>query len=585
MTPTLLAGRYELGPVLGRGGMAEVRRARDIRLGRDVAIKLLRVDLAGDATFQERFRREAQAAAGLNHPNIVSVYDTGKELDPDSGVEVPYIVMELVVGHTLREILRDGRHLLPERALELTKGVLEALDYSHRHGIIHRDIKPANVMLTSTGQVKVMDFGIARAVADTSASMTQTAAVIGTAQYLSPEQARGETVDNRSDIYAAGCLLYELLVGRPPFQGDSPVSVAYQHVREIPVPPSQLDPLITPDMDAITLKALAKDPDQRFQTAHEMADDIGRLLAGTAIVTQAAVPAAEPDAAATQVIGDTGPVTPLEAETPPPVKKKRGGVIALVSLLVVALIGGTAFAIWWNMREKEQPVAMVAVPLVTTMNQDNAEQALRDNKLVPKVIEQQGPDDTTVGTVVSQDPEKGVQVPQQSEVAITVNKGPDKVTIPTGLAGKDKNAVESQLTALGFTKVTLQPADSEQPTDVADRVVRTNPAEGATVAKTTPVTVYYATGKSTIPNVRLLDQATAISTLNGAGFKDVKIDTEVSPLDPGVVIRQTPTAGQSVDRSSEVRIVVAKAGPTPTPTPTPTPAPTTPSPAPATSTP
>ena len=228
----LLGGRYQLGSVLGRGGMAEVRRARDTRLGRDVAIKQLRIDLAGDETFQARFRKEAQSAAGLNHPNIVSVYDTGEQRDPQTGVSVPYIVMELVVGHTLRDLLREGRKLRPERALELTIGVLDALQYSHLAGIIHRDIKPANVMLTSSGQVKVMDFGIARAVADTSASMTQTAAVIGTAQYLSPEQARGEkTVDNRSDIYAAGCLLYELLVGQPPFQGDSPVSVAYQHVR------------------------------------------------------------------------------------------------------------------------------------------------------------------------------------------------------------------------------------------------------------------------------------------------------------------------------------------------------------------
>jgi hypothetical protein len=283
---TLLGGRYQLGPVLGRGGMAEVRRAVDTRLSRPVAIKILRIDLAGDSTFQARFRREAQAAAGLNHPNIVSVYDTGEQLDPASDVHIPYIVMELVVGHTLRDLLREGRKILPERALEMEMGVLDALQYSHNAGIIHRDIKPANVMLTSTGQVKVMDFGIARAVADTSASMTQTAAVIGTAQYLSPEQARGETVDNRSDVYAAGCLLYELLVGEPPFKGDSPVSVAYQHVRELPVRPSLIDPVITPDMDAITLKALEKDPERRYQSAKEMRDDIARLLAGLSPTAQ-----------------------------------------------------------------------------------------------------------------------------------------------------------------------------------------------------------------------------------------------------------------------------------------------------------
>ena len=284
----VLAGRYEVGDVLGRGGMATVRRAHDRRLGRDVAVKELRIDLASDATFQERFRREAQAAAGLNHPNIVAVYDTGEEHDAASQVSVPYIVMELIAGRTLRDILRDGRPILPRRALEFTLGVLDALAYSHKAGIVHRDIKPANVMITATGSVKVMDFGIARAVADTSSTMTQTAAVIGTAQYLSPEQARGETVDQRSDLYSTGCLLYELLVGRPPFTGDSPVSVAYQHVREAPTPPSQLDSEVTPSMDAVVLKALAKAPGDRYQTAAEMSAGIRRLLSGHPVAAAAA---------------------------------------------------------------------------------------------------------------------------------------------------------------------------------------------------------------------------------------------------------------------------------------------------------
>src|ERR671919_793401 len=241
----LVGGRYEAGEPLGRGGMAEVRRGVDNRLGRSVAIKRLRIDLASDATFQARFRREAQSAASLNHPSIVSVYDTGEELDPNgSGVLLPYIVMELVEGRTLRDILREGRKILPERALEITASVLSALDYSHRAGIIHRDIKPGNVMLTPSGDVKVMDFGIARAISDASSTMTQTAAVVGTAQYLSPEQARGETVDSRSDVYSTGCLLFELLTGRPPFVGDSPVAVAYQHVGETPLAPSSFAPSV-----------------------------------------------------------------------------------------------------------------------------------------------------------------------------------------------------------------------------------------------------------------------------------------------------------------------------------------------------
>ncbi|MFC2640786.1 MAG: Stk1 family PASTA domain-containing Ser/Thr kinase, partial [Propionibacterium acidifaciens] len=299
---TVLGGRYELQEIIGRGGMAEVWRARDVRLGRDIAVKRLRIDLATDPTFQVRFGREAQSAAGLNHPNIVSVYDTGGQVDEATGVVVPYIVMELVGGRTLRDMLRDGRTIEPAEALGYTRGVLDALDYSHKHGIIHRDIKPANVMITPTGQVKVMDFGIARAVTDTSATMTQTAAVIGTAQYLSPEQARGETVDSRSDIYSAGCLLYELLTGRPPFTGDSPVAVAYQHVRETAALPSTLAPKVTGAMDAITMTALAKNPNDRYQTARQMREDISRVLEGqqataqmpaiAADTTQVALPAA-----------------------------------------------------------------------------------------------------------------------------------------------------------------------------------------------------------------------------------------------------------------------------------------------------
>ena len=240
MTPRLLGGRYELDGVMGRGGMAEVYRARDIRLDRIVAIKTLRADLARDQIFQARFRREAQSAASLNHPSIVAVYDTNEDMA--TGEPVPYIVMEYVDGRTVRDLLQEGHRLLPERSLEIIDGVLRALDYSHQAGIVHRDIKPGNVMVTRNGDVKVMDFGIARAMSDAQATMTQTAQMIGTAQYLSPEQARGERVDSRSDLYSTGCTLYELLVGRRPFTGDSPVAIAYQHVRENPVPPSRVDP-------------------------------------------------------------------------------------------------------------------------------------------------------------------------------------------------------------------------------------------------------------------------------------------------------------------------------------------------------
>src|SRR5580698_5829257 len=252
--PRLLGGRYELDGVVGRA------------------------DLARDQIFQARFRREAQSAASLNHPSIVAVYDTGEDMA--TGLPVPYIVMEYVDGRTVRDLLQDGHRLLPERSLEIIDGVLRALDYSHQAGIVHRDIKPGNVMVTRNGDVKVMDFGIARAMSDAQSTMTQTAQVIGTAQYLSPEQARGERVDSRSDLYSAGCLLYELLTGRPPFTGDSPVAIAYQHVRENPIPPSRVDPEIPRWADAIVLKAMAKDPAARYQSAGEMRSDIQRGLAG-----------------------------------------------------------------------------------------------------------------------------------------------------------------------------------------------------------------------------------------------------------------------------------------------------------------
>src|SRR5947208_2719182 len=250
----LLGGRYQVGERVGYGGMGEVHRGRDLRLGRHVAIKMLRTDLARDETFQIRFRREAQNAASLNHPAIVAVYDTGEERAP-TGETIPFIVMEFVNGRTLKEVLTAEGRLMPRRALEITADICAALEFSHRHGIIHRDIKPGNVMITPNGQVKVMDFGIARALASGATTMTQTSAVIGTAQYLSPEQARGEAVDARSDVYAAGCVLFELLVGHPPFVGDSPVSVAYQHVREDPRPPSQSNRDVTPATDATLLKA------------------------------------------------------------------------------------------------------------------------------------------------------------------------------------------------------------------------------------------------------------------------------------------------------------------------------------------
>ncbi|MFI2260118.1 protein kinase [Streptomyces tubercidicus] len=261
-------GRYRLTRRLGRGGMAEVFAAEDVRLGRTVAVKLLRADLAEDPVSKARFTREAQSVAGLNHHAVVAVYDSGEDLV--GGNTVPYIVMELVEGHTIRDLLLNADAPPPDQALIIVSGVLEALAYSHQHGIVHRDIKPANVIITNSGAVKVMDFGIARALHGAQSTMTQTGMVMGTPQYLSPEQALGKTVDTRSDLYATGCLLYELLALRPPFTGETPLSVVYQHVQDMPVAPSQVADAVPPELDGLVMRSLAKDPDDRFQSAEEM---------------------------------------------------------------------------------------------------------------------------------------------------------------------------------------------------------------------------------------------------------------------------------------------------------------------------
>jgi beta-lactam-binding protein with PASTA domain len=577
-SPTTVGGRYELGELLGRGGMAEVRRAVDQRLGRPVAVKQLRTDFATDPTFQARFRREAQSAAGLNHPTIVAVYDTGEETDPLTGVSVPYIVMELVEGQTLRDVLREGRKILPERALELTQGVLDALSYSHKAGIVHRDIKPANVMLGPGGGVKVMDFGIARAVADTSATMTQTAAVIGTAQYLSPEQARGETVDARSDLYSAGCLLYELLVGRPPFIGDSPVSVAYQHVREAPVPPSQLDPEITPEVDAVVLKALAKDPADRYQSAREMKADIGRLLSGqqtTAQQATAVVPLAAGAMAANAYDTPThvaGPPTIVPPEAPEeeyeeeePQKSRVGLAILIGGLIVLALgLGGWGL---YRMLNPTNTVEKVDVPLVQGLSEQDAVNLLTQNRLVAEVKKANGSEETT-GQITAQDPAAGTNVEVNTTVIITVNEGPKTATIPDGLVGKDRKDAQAELENLGFTNVEANKAKSEKPDTQPGEVISISPKEGQVVPLDSKITIRYATGKSEVPNFDGLSQSAAIRVANDAGFDDPVFAERESSKPAGTIIAQNPQAGATVDRDTTIRLTLATAPAPPSPPPT-----------------
>ncbi len=597
---TMLGDRYELAEPLGRGGMAEVRRATDTRLNRQVAVKRLRPDLAADPTFQARFRREAQSAAGLNHPNIVAVYDTGEEFDERAGVAVPYIVMELVEGSTLRDVMREGRKIMPERALEIMQGVLDALSYSHRAGIVHRDIKPANVMLTPNGTVKVMDFGIARAVADTSSTMTQTAAVIGTAQYLSPEQARGETVDARSDIYSAGCLLYELLVGRPPFIGDSPVSVAYQHVREQPTPPSQLDPVITQPLDALVLTALAKDPEARYQSAREMSDDIGRLLSGQELTTVLPAAAAMPPTTAdtsTQLLGGPAVMTPVSAtpvsaaspdedaevvalsedEEDEPTRKGPWILIAVLALLIIA--AAVAAGIWLlNGREQvvdpnpsvSPQVQQVAVPQVIGDTEEVATNKLEGQQLEVEVERVKGPDDSSVGEVTNQDPPAGQQVEVGSTVVVEVNVGPDQAEIPGNLVGVSLQEAREALADAGFTNIRSVEAQQEPADARAAEVLDVDPSAGSEVALDTEITLTVATGQAEVPDWTTLNEPGVRREAERLGFTDVQFTEDESDEVPaGQVIRTDPEAGTVVDRSERITVVIATAPEAPQPSETP----------------
>ena len=591
-----LSGRYELQNLIGRGGMADVWKARDHRLGPDVAVKKLRTDLASDDTFQARFQREAQSAARLNHPNIVAVYDTGETKDPTTRLQVPYIVMELIDGHTLRDVLRDGRKILPRRALEFTQGVLDALSYSHAAGIVHRDIKPANVMLTREGYVKVMDFGIARAVADTSATMTQTAAVIGTAQYLSPEQARGETVDNRADIYATGCLLYELLVGRPPFVGDSPVSVAYQHVREVPAPPSSLDTEITSQMDAITLKALAKDPADRYQTAKQMRDDIDRLLSGREPFAMQAnadpeadteeqthlIPTATAAAAATRPVPATADqqdqASPARADSPqePEEPRRRRWPVVVVTIVVVVLLALLGFGLHKMFNSSSEPsapptpsraVKMVNVPAVTGLSQQGATSTLENAGLKVKVNHVQR-DESTANQVVSQSPAANQKVPAGSNVTITVNDGPKQLTIPQGIIGSSKGDAIKALKDAGFSdgqiKMTNDDPKTESSSAKAGTVDAVSPGAGTSLTPDQQVTLTIATGKSVVPNLKGMSVEEANSAAESSGFS-ISVERErTSSAAPGTVFSQDPDYGAIANRSTAIKVLVAVAPPEPT---------------------
>ncbi|MFG1708493.1 Stk1 family PASTA domain-containing Ser/Thr kinase [Nonomuraea sp. M3C6] len=566
--PRLLGGRYELDGVVGRGGMAEVYRARDIRLDRIVAIKTLRSDLARDHTFQARFRREAQSAASLNHPAVVAVYDTGE--DASEGAPVPYIVMEYVDGRTLRDLLRQDRRLLPERAVELVDGILRALDYSHRGGIVHRDIKPANVMITRAGDVKVMDFGIARAMADSAATMTQTAQVIGTAQYLSPEQARGERVDARSDIYSTGCLLYELLTGQPPFTGDSPVAIAYQHVREDPIPPSQIDREIPPWADAIVLKAMAKDPAHRYQSAGEMRADIQRAMSGMPVDAQTMAMTGN-HGQGTRMMTATqaaqGPATQRTGAVPPYEYGEGGGrggrrrasnsggngvKTALWIIIPLLIIGAFVTVGYLVFGSNNTPTdTMVTIPSLATQKQAYAEEQLKVLGLTAQVV-QEASSDVEKGTVIRTEPAENQKVEKGSSVKLIVSKGPKKIKVPDGLIGLSQEEAIKALQEAGLRgTVTTRNSTKTQGT-----VIDTKPKAGEEIEEDGTVTLYVPKELSEVPSLIGLTQEDATAQIKAAGFR-TKVVEQPSDQPPGTVIQQNPPEGNKQPPRTTITIVVS----------------------------
>ncbi|KUH94453.1 Stk1 family PASTA domain-containing Ser/Thr kinase [Mycobacterium sp. IS-3022] len=550
-TPQHLSDRYELGEILGFGGMSEVHLARDTRLHRDVAIKVLRADLARDPSFYLRFRREAQNAAALNHPAIVAVYDTG-EAETPSG-PLPYIVMEYVDGVTLRDIVHSDGPMEPRRAIEVIADACQALNFSHQHGIIHRDVKPANIMISKTGAVKVMDFGIARALADAN-SVTQTAAVIGTAQYLSPEQARGEKVDARSDVYSLGCVLYEILTGEPPFIGDSPVAVAYQHVREDPIPPSQRHNDITPELDAVVLKSLAKNPDNRYQTAAEMRADLVRVHSGE----QPDAPKVFTDADRNSLLSSppnherTEPIEPTPMPQPREYadRERRGSVWRWLAAVAVLAVLTVVVTVAINMFGGD--TRAVEVPDVSGQPSADAIAELQNRGF--KTRTQQRPDSTVPPDhVISTDPSADTSVEAGEEITINVSTGPEQREIPD-VKNLTYAEAAQKLTEAGFEK--FKPSSSPSTPALKDRVLGTNPPANQTSAITNEITIVVGSGPEsrTVPNVANQSEASARQILTAAGFTNVVPVQVDSPEPCGQVIGTLPPAGQDSPVDAPVQL-------------------------------
>ena len=573
----LIAGRYRIGQLVGRGGMAEVYEGYDTRLGRTVAIKLLKSDLANDASFEAKFRQEAQASARMAHPSIVRIYDAGEEETTDSNgnqVKTPFIIMELVRGKLLRELTHEGQVEI-SRAVKFITGILAALEVSHRAGVIHRDIKPANVMIGEHDSVKVMDFGIARAVSDNSATQAATAGIVGTAQYFSPEQARGDAVDARTDLYSTGVILYELLAGRPPFKGESAVSVAYQHVSEDAPPPSEFNTAVTPELDAVVKRAMAKDRDERFQSAEEFREHLMAAVAGTPLTMAQPKPVSEMqpvDIDKTEVLreADSLPTSLLEGfETAPSTKittvnnKVGAGVLWGLGTGVVVILVGLLF---WIMNLGSTPTTEptgsgIQVANVVGSLYEDAQATLSGQDLVVLRVYEKS-ETVPEGVVIRQEPDAGTEVLANTPITLYVSSGATEVLVPNVVGATEADAValiEAQGLTIGSITVTGSPTVPE------GAVIASDPVTNSRLPLGSVVNLVLSDGTVLVPDVRMLPVLDARSILTdpqiGYTVSVEVIDGDTCTGTPGtIVIEQSILPGEAKQRQNMVLFVECVGG-------------------------